>query len=246
MEGQEDPGRKSNLLQIQNEIRLAFGWSLERDVDVAKWLIDEVMKQGYPNWSFDGFDSNWSDVKSELLRKRECVCIVGAAVEKYEVEEAIEKDCSVIIADGSAGVFSELDDPENGWDRTIAIVTDGDGGKGLDDAIEHNIPLIIHAHGDNRMALESLISKLRDCPISLTHQTPHEILGMRNPGGFTDGDRAACIAIAMGVELGRIDLLGTRSDIVGRYSGVTNPERKMKKLIWMKSILEELGFTGIR
>ena len=144
MEGQEDPGRKSNLLQIQNEIRLAFGWSLERDVDVAKWLIDEVMKQGYPNWSFDGFDSNWSDVKSELLKRRECVCIVGAAVEKYEVEEAIEKDCSLIIADGSAGVFSELDDPENGWDRTIAIVTDGDGGKGLDDAIEHNIPLIIH------------------------------------------------------------------------------------------------------
>ena len=160
MEGQEDPGRNSNLLQIQNEIRLAFGWSLERDVDVAKWLIDEVMKQGYPNWSFDGFDSNWSDVKSELLSRRECVCIVGAAVEKYEVEEAIEKDCSLIIADGSAGVFSELDDPANGWNRTIAIVTDGDGGKGLDDAIERNIPLIIHAHGDNRMALESLISKL--------------------------------------------------------------------------------------
>lgn len=246
MEGQEDPGRKFNLLQIQNEIRLAFGWSLERDVDVAKWLIDEVMKQGYPNWSFDGFDSNWSDVKSELLKRRECVCIVGAAVEKYEVEKAIERDCSLIIADGSAGVFSQLDDPTNGWNRTIAIVTDGDGGKGLDEAIERNIPLIIHAHGDNRMALESLISKLRDSPISLTHQTPHEILGMRNPGGFTDGDRAACIAIAMGVELGRIDLLGTRSDMVGRYSGVTNPERKMKKLIWMKSILEELGFTGIR
>ena len=177
MEGQKTLVESPIFYRYKMEIRLVFGWSLERDVDVAKWLIDEVMKQGYPNWSFDGSDSNWSDVKSELLRKRECVCIVGAAVEKYEVEEAIEKDCSLIIVDGSAGVFSELDDPENGWDRTIAIVTDGDGGKGLDDAIEHNIPLIIHAHGDNRMALESLISKLRDCPISLTHQTPHEILG---------------------------------------------------------------------
>ena len=49
MEGQEDPGRISNLLQMQDEIRLAFGWSLERDVDVAKWLVDEGMKQGYPN-----------------------------------------------------------------------------------------------------------------------------------------------------------------------------------------------------
>jgi uncharacterized Rossmann fold enzyme len=157
MEGQEDPLRKSNLLQIQDEIRLAFGWSLERDVDVAKWLVDEVMKQGYPNWSFDGFDSNWFNVKSKLLSRREFVCIVGAAAEKNEVEEAIEKDCSLIIADGSAGVFSELDDPAEGWNRTIAIVTDGDGGRGLDEAIERDVPLIIHAHGDNRMALESLI-----------------------------------------------------------------------------------------
>ena len=246
MEGQEDPLRKSNLLQIQDEIRLAFGWSLERDVDVAKWLVDEVMKQGYPNWSFDGFDSNWFKVKSKLLSRREFVCIVGAAAEKNEVEEAIEKDCSLIIADGSAGVFSELDDPAEGWNRTIEIVTDGDGCRGLDEATERDVPLIIHAHGDNRMALESLISKLRDYPISLTHQTPNEILGMRNPGGFTDGDRAACIAISMGVGLSRIDLLGTRSDMVGRYSGVTNPERKMKQLVWMKRMLEELGFTGSR
>ncbi|MBR18840.1 MAG: hypothetical protein CMA64_01630 [Euryarchaeota archaeon] len=246
MEGQEDPTRKSNLLQIQDEIRLAFGWSLERDVDIAKWLIDELMKQGYPNWSFDGFNSNWSNVKSELLNRRGRVCIVGAAVEKYEVEKAIEKDCSLVIADGSAGVFSELDEPAKGWNRTVAIVTDGDGGRGLDEAIERGIPLIIHAHGDNRMALESLISKIRNHPISLTHQTRHGILGMRNPGGFTDGDRAACIAIAMGVEVSRIDLLGTRSDIVGKYSGVTNPERKLKKLVWMKNILEVLGFEGIR
>lgn len=246
MEGQEDPGRESSLLQIQDEIRLAFGWSLEKDIEVAKWLIDEVMRQGYPNWSFHGFDSNWFDIESELLSRREGVCIVGAAVEKYEVEKAIEKDCSLIIADGSAGVFSELDDPIEGWNRTIAIVTDGDGGRGLDEAIDRDVPLIIHAHGDNRIALESLISKLRDYPISLTHQTPKEILGMRNPGGFTDGDRAACIAISMGVELSRIDLLGTRSDMVGKYSGATNPERKMKKLAWMKRILEDLGFVGIK
>ena len=70
MEGQEDPGRESSLLQIQDEIRLAFGWSLEKDIEVAKWLIDEVMRQGYPNWSFHGFDSNWFDIESELLSRR--------------------------------------------------------------------------------------------------------------------------------------------------------------------------------
>ena len=71
MEGQEDPVNESPIFTDTNEmigIRLEFG----RDVDVAKWLIvsDETR---ISNWSFDGFDSNWSDVKSELLRKRECV-----------------------------------------------------------------------------------------------------------------------------------------------------------------------------
>tara|TARA_B100001113_G_scaffold72681_2_gene56303 strand:+ start:8310 stop:9050 length:741 start_codon:yes stop_codon:yes gene_type:complete len=246
MEGHEDPRRQSNLLRIQDEIRSAFGWSLERDVDVAKWLIDEVMKYEHPNWSFDGFNSTWLNVRSGLLKSRGSVCIIGAAIERYEVEEAIQKGSSLIIADGSGGVFSELDDPSYGWSRTVAIVTDGDGGKGLDDAIEQGIPLIVHAHGDNRKALESLISRLGNYPISLTHQTRYDILGMHNPGGFTDGDRAACIAIDMGLSVSDIDLLGTRSDIVGKYSGVTDPERKMKKLVWMKSILEELGFDGVR
>ena len=50
----------------------------------------------------------------------------------------------------------------------------------------------------------------------------------------------------MGVNVNRIELLGTRSDVVGKYSGATDPERKLKKLVWMKSILEELGFGGIR
>ena len=139
-----------------------------------------------------------------------------------------------------------MDVPSDGWGRAVAIVTDGDGGRGLDEAIERGVPLFLHAHGDNQMVLESLISRLGDCRISLTHQTHHEIMGMRNPGGFTDGDRAACIAIAMGVKVNRIELLGTRSDVVGKYSGTTNPERKLKKLVWMKSILQELGFEGIR
>jgi uncharacterized Rossmann fold enzyme len=69
---------------------------------------------------------------------------------------------------------------------------------------------------------------------------------MRNPGGFTDGDRAACIAISMGVKVSHIDLLGTRSDVVGKYSGATDPKRKLEKLVWMKNVLEELGFEGIR
>jgi len=246
MDVQKNRSLESRLLQIQDEIRSSFGWSLESDVEVAEWLVNEITNKGHSNWSLDGFHSNWRDVKSQLLGQQRNICIVGAAVEKYEVEMAINKQHSLIIADGAGGVFSELAVPSDGWSRAVAIVTDGDGGKGLDEAIDRGVPLFLHAHGDNQMVLESLISRLGDCRISLTHQTHHEIMGMRNPGGFTDGDRAACIAIAMGVNVNRIELLGTRSDVVGKYSGATDPERKLKKLVWMKSILEELGFGGIR
>ena len=60
---------------------------------------------------------------------------------------------------------------------------------------------VIHAHGDNIDQWRSAISRWpEDHPLILTHQTPLEIEGMYNPGGFTDGDRAVCIALALGAE----------------------------------------------
>ena len=38
-----------------------------------------------------------------------------------------------------------------------------------------------------------------------------------------------------------IKLLGTRSDIVGRWSGDTEESSKLQKLQWMKSILQIQG-----
>ena len=75
----------------------------------------------------------------------------------------------------------------------------------------------------------------------LTHQTPKKIEGMYNPGGFTDGDRSICFLVALGVPIANISLLGTRTDIVGKWSGVTNPAEKLIKLQWMAKILQILG-----
>ena len=59
--------------------------------------------------------------------------------------------------------------------------------------------------------------------------------------GATDGDRAACLAISMGIEPVRLHLIGHRSDIVGRWTGPTDPIRKLQKLEWMSRIFEMLG-----
>ena len=47
-------------------------------------------------------------------------------------------------------------------------------------------------------------------------------------GGFTDGDRAVCLAINLGVPISCVSLLGFSTTEIGEWSGQTNPERKWK------------------
>jgi len=67
---------------------------------------------------------------------------------------------------------------------------------------------------------------------------------MYNPGGFTDGDRAACIVAACGIPNNKIRLIGFRSDKIGRWTGVTDPVRKLRKLKWMDAVLDILRGTS--
>ena len=92
--------------------------------------------------------------------------------------------------------------------------------------------------------LERASSVATPPPLILTHQTENQIDGMSNPGGFTDGDRAACIVRSIGVPAESISMLGTRTDVVGRWSGITDESAKLEKLKWMSEILNilEIGF----
>ena len=112
-------------------------------------------------------------------------------------------------------------------------------------AAERGIPFVLHAHGDNIDNWAELLDVLHfnGTPLILTHQTPEHILGMHNPGGFTDGDRAVCLALSMNVSPNQITLRGFRTDIIGRWTGATIPDQKMRKLEWMKRILEIAGVS---
>ena len=64
---------------------------------------------------------------------------------------------------------------------------------------------------------------------------------MFNPGGFTDGDRSVCFVLSQNVPKEQIKLRGFQTNSIGRWTGSTNPERKMRKLEWMRRVLDIAG-----
>ena len=199
-----------DLILIQDEIRESFSWDIESDYESAKSLSSECKNP------------------SPSIRFNSKVTVVGAAA-----SPGIETDFPTIVADGAIGAISDLS-------KVALIVTDGDGTPHLEKALNKGIPICLHAHGDNQDSWARILSIVdENQEVILTHQTPYEIDGMYNPGGFTDGDRAVCIAFALGAT--EVELAGFSIDDVGQWSGVTDEKRKLIKLKWMNKVLQILS-----
>jgi uncharacterized Rossmann fold enzyme len=219
------------LISIQDEVRQAFGWNLKDDLESAQDLISS---------SKINFNSVQKNVQSQLNQSNK-VIIIGAAASATELEHMIEENYCLIAADGAVGVLNELESPEAAWSSLAAIVSDADGHPHLMQSINKKIPLFLHAHGDNQKAWIELLPYCKGIPLQITHQCPQQLNGAINPGGFTDGDRAICLAIFLGIKPEKIQLCGFTSDKIGRWTGNTNPVRKMKKLQWMAKIIRMTG-----
>ena len=234
------------LLSIQTEVREHFGWELDADSSSARSMLEAVEASEINDWTRPRRAATVAGLVRRMVLRPTEVAVLGAAVEADEVLQVLERPALLVAADGSAGALSTLPDStaERAWSRLACIVSDGDGGRGTTEAVKRGIPVFLHAHGDNLAEWESLLEIAAEAPtpspLVLTHQTPSSIPGMHNPGGFTDGDRAACVVRSMGVPKEAITMLGTRIDVVGRWSGVTEAETKMEKLQWMDRVLRTL------
>jgi uncharacterized Rossmann fold enzyme len=235
------------LIDLQSDVREYFGWDESDDLESAQAMIQRVETSLQEKWARHNRSISLSKIFRRLVIRNPEVAILGAAIEPEEVVRILSEPTLIVAADGAAGVISEIPNSlsEKAWSRVALIVSDADGGEGTIEAVRRAVPLFLHAHGDNRREWESLLefAEERASPpdLILTHQTQEKIPGMYNPGGFTDGDRAACILTALGVSRNRIRMFGTRTDVVGRWSGKTQEQMKMKKLQWMRRILSIQG-----
>ena len=227
-----------DLLSVQEEVRLAFGWHLEDDEFSAKNMANEFSNHAPFNldlWSTESRTRTLKKLK-QSIHSAERLMVVGAGSDSIRTAEFPRT--MFVAADGAVGAIDDLS-------RVLCVVSDGDGAEHLDHAAQHGVHIVLHAHGDNAEVWTNLV-KTWSCyeqppPLTLTHQTMNDYAGMHNPGGFTDGDRALCFIQAIGRPLNEIGCIGFRTDIVGPWSGTTEPERKKEKLAWMEEVMQRLG-----
>ncbi len=228
------------LIAIQDEVRAHFGWELQADVASAKSMkmaFDEAEPFGLSKWNINARNQSLGILQLKLL-KATAVVFVGAAVESQELEEMVGDGVVFIAADGAVGALPTQAD-------LACIVSDFDGTTHLELAAKSGATIIAHAHGDNIEAWNECVEKCSQFSnppaLVLSHQTPHYFEGMHNWGGFTDGDRALCMAHSLGVNFEDVYLVGYTLSRVGQWSGRTQESLKLAKLQWMAAVVQMLG-----
>lgn len=153
-----------------------------------------------------------------------------------------EKDCILIAADGATTHLLK-----QGFIPHI-IVTDMDGN--MDDqfeAQESGSILVTHVHGDNKKVILGNVDKFAQSDFIITTQT-NPLPGSENFFGFTDGDRAVCLATPMTER--EISLFGFDfGPVIGKYSknyelDSSMKQRKLKKFTIAKSVINWCANTG--
>ncbi|AMK14649.1 6-hydroxymethylpterin diphosphokinase MptE-like protein [Methanobrevibacter olleyae] len=215
------------------EILEDFGFSRDDDEKSAD-LLDKILDD-------HGF-LTLEDLYDETVYKKNdtgkfIVFGAGPSLKKHiEDSKSYNLDEYVLIsADGATTALLEEDIIPD------IIATDLDGKiSDLLTANAHGVSFVIHAHGNNEENID-LFSGSFDKILGTTQSVP--VGNLYNFGGFTDGDRAMFLAIALGADemvLAGMDF-GT---IVTKYSrpnieGETGPadEIKTKKLIYAERLL---------
>lgn len=199
-------------------IRAEFGYDAKAD-EAARDLLDALLADKLP--------VDLAALRAQLAGQE--AFVVGAAATVADLA-AVPEGAPLVLTDGAAEELLP-------WRRPTAIVTDLDGDVGaqaLGNAL--GVPVFVHAHGDNLDALRLHVPRFAGPLQGTTQVAPRgHVAGY---GGFTDGDRAACIA----VELGAASLALVGFDFerpVAKAGG--DPALKRGKLAWAKRIIEGLG-----
>lgn len=201
-----------------------FGFDPSKDSESARILAQLLGPRS---------DRSLERVRSGFPTK---VLVCGGAPVLADHLSAMDVSLPVVAADSATTVVLEA------GIRPDFIVTDLDGV--VEDQIEVNsagVPVFVHAHGDNMPALRRHVARFPGPIVGTCQCRPPE--HVFNFGGFTDGDRAACICAEMGAR--EISLIGFDFENPSEKHGRSR-DVKRRKLAWARRILDELKREGVR
>jgi hypothetical protein len=143
-----------------------------------------------------------------------------------ELDGVVGDETSVVAADGAVARLRDA-----GVEVDVAV-TDLDGApEACAELSRDGAPVALHAHGDNASLIDEWLPRFdHDAVVGTTQCRPER--GLANHGGFTDGDRAAFLADAMGAR--RIALAGFD------LHDPTVEREKRRKLRWAELLLRLL------
>lgn len=211
-------------LPMYHEICREFGYDEEADALCAELLSSLLCRRPVPS------------VRQLMGTCPARVTVCGDGPYLAESILAESPTGYLVAADGATTVLVEA----GIWPD--AIVTD------LDGDIEYQVRanakgslVFAHAHGDNMDVVRTVVPRFSGQVVGTCQGPPSG--GLLNLGGFTDGDRAACLFSGLGAE--RIDLLGF--DFERPSLKASRPQEvKARKLAWARRILTTLVEQGVR
>ena len=154
---------------------------------------------------------------------------VGIIFGPADIQDTVDPEDAIRIAAGS-GLPNML---AVGIGPDI-IVTDLDGDpEALFELNRQGAVVIVHAHGDNIDRMMAVVPMLPG-PVYGTTQV-EETRGIHNYGGFTDGDRAVFLAMALGAK--EVMLRGFDFNAPVEKARA-NPEVKRKKLDYARELID--------
>jgi hypothetical protein len=197
---------------LYREIINDMGYDPDQDAHSARILSDML---------FDIKRSASLKTLFELIKDNDVLVCGNAPCLGEDLLKIEPSEYCIIAADGATAVLM------NAGIVPHIIVTDLDGD--IEAQIEANrqgAVMVVHAHGDNFPAINSVVPQLCDI-IGSTQAQPLE--NVFNFGGFTDGDR--CVFLAKEFQTSGIIMIGFD------FNDTDVTDVKKKKLKWAKKLI---------
>ena len=168
------------LVALQHDVRATLGGATSRPaecIDAALGLQSTPQAEA-SGWTPAARTQTLERIHDALMQARHIV-LVGAGVAENDIEQPWEEGTVFVAADGAVGACLGRVD-------VVCVVTDLDGEPHLSKAVESNIPLVVHAHGDNTATWRTCLQRWSasgGVPMVLTHQCDDVYDDAFNVGG---------------------------------------------------------------